>query len=222
MYVELGVCRVGFNGAQLGRTSRSRKRGATTTFGLAIVSYLQETCFPSSRPYLAGPPRSTARTRVSTAAAPRAPRHLSRGNPPVNPSYHSHDHNHSNSENRNYNHYWRSATTTNLRYSAAKFSAAFPSRNLQGVPLWKRRHSRALSQALRNGHLKRSLALVPQQSFPNVTIIAEAVVSGGDGPLPQYTDLSAISELLPPQAKVENTREVAGKFRRFTKEQGVH
>jgi hypothetical protein len=130
--------------------------------------------------------RSAARTRISTAAAPRAPRHLSRGDVPVNPSYHSQDHNHSNSENRNYNHYWRSTTTTNLRYSAAKFSAAFPSRNLQGVPLWKRRHSRPLSQALRNGHLKRSLTSVPQQSFPNVTIIAEAVVSGGGGPLPQY------------------------------------
>ena len=40
--------------------------------------------------------------------------------------------------------------------SAAKVSAAFPSRNLQGGQLWKRRHSRPLSQALRNGHLKRS------------------------------------------------------------------
>ena len=38
---------------------------------------------------------------------------------------------------------------------AAKVSAAFPSRNLQGGPLWKRRESRPLSQGLRNGHLKR-------------------------------------------------------------------
>lgn len=42
--------------------------------------------------------------------------------------------------------------------SAAKVSIEFLSRNLQGRPLWKRRHSRPLSQALRNGHLKRSLS----------------------------------------------------------------
>ncbi|KAL2139928.1 hypothetical protein VTI28DRAFT_4473 [Corynascus sepedonium] len=40
--------------------------------------------------------------------------------------------------------------------SAAKASAEFPTRSLQGRPLWKRRRPRPLLQALRNGHSKRS------------------------------------------------------------------
>lgn len=42
--------------------------------------------------------------------------------------------------------------------SATKASGTFPSRNLQGVPLWKRRYSSPLSPASRSGHLKRSLS----------------------------------------------------------------